>query len=99
MKLLILALVTIFIGGCASTAIPNFINGKYYMGGDSVCSRYRILSESRIMCLSDDGTENGYRDAMTDQQLQMYQMNKQQNKTTNTNCYRTYGGGMNCTTY
>jgi len=94
-------LLALGIAGC--TAKPNFINGKYYMGGDSNCKRYKVLSESRIMCLTSDGEETGYRDAMTDQQLQMYQhnqqMNSQQNKTTNTNCYRTYGGGMNCTTY
>lgn len=98
MKILTLALVTILLGGCAS-AMPNFVNGKYYMGGDSNCSRYRILSESQIMCINEDGKDTGYRNAMTDQQLQMYQMQQQQNKTTNTNCYRTYGGGMNCTTY
>jgi len=96
MKILTLALVTIFLGGCASTAtaIPNFINGKYYMAGDSVCTRYRMLSESRIMCLSEDGTENDYRDAMTDQQLQMYQINK--NKSKGINCRPQYGGGMYC---
>ncbi len=98
MKNFIIVSLIIFLGGCAS-AMPNLVNGKYYMGGDSSCSRYRTLSESRIMCMDKDGNETGYRDAMTDQQLQMYQHNQQMNKTTNTNCYRTYGGGMNCTSY
>jgi hypothetical protein len=99
MKKFIIVWLTIFLCGCAS-AMPNLVNGKYYMGGDSSCSRYRALSESRIMCIDKDGNETGYRDAMTDQQLQMYQHNqqmeqqrslarKQRNKTTT--CYTNYG--------
>ena len=102
MRIFALICLVTLLGGCAS-AMPNFFNGRYYMAGDSSCVRGRALSETRMMCINSDGQETGYRDAMTDQQLQMYrhdeQMTQQQNKTTNTNCYRTYGGGMNCTTY
>jgi hypothetical protein len=63
------------------------------------CSNWRPLSGNRMMCQDDERNDTWAISPMTDQQLQMYQMNKQQNKTTNTNCYRTYGGGMNCTTY
>ncbi|MGO4809172.1 hypothetical protein AB4156_06130 [Cupriavidus sp. 2MCAB6] len=65
------------VAGCASPAAPNFVNGRYYMAGDSTCERYRVLSPSRIMCFNSDGQATGYRDAMTDQQLQMYQFNQQ----------------------
>lgn len=75
------------------------------MAGDKSCSNYRILSDSRIMCINKKGEETGYRDAMSNQQLQMYMYQQQQeqqliqqNRPTNTNCYRTYSG-MNCTTY
>ena len=77
MKTFILVLIAIFIGGCAINA-PNFINGRYYMVGDSSCSRGRIIYEGRIMCMDADGNETGYRDAMTDQQLQMYSYELQQ---------------------
>jgi hypothetical protein len=98
----------IFLGGCATGSL-KLIEGKYYWGGDSNCVRYRILSESRIMCENKDGIETGYRDAYTDQQLQMYMHEQQQrrsldsllkpNPPTNTYCYKTFGGGMNCSKY
>lgn len=69
-----LIVISIF-SGCAS-AMPNAINGKYYMAGDSNCARYRILSSDRIMCINSDGKETGYRDAMSDQELQMYHYNR-----------------------
>lgn len=59
--------------GCANSAAPNFINGQYYMAGDSACSRYQTLPESRIMCIDSSGNYSGYREALTSQQLQMYQ--------------------------
>lgn len=94
----------ILLGGCVSSATPNFINGKYYMGGDPNCARYRIISSDRIMCANKNDEETGYRDAMTDQQLQIYMHERQQQdrllqyQPTHTNCYKTYSG-MNCTTY
>ncbi|WP_413479704.1 hypothetical protein [Vibrio hibernica] len=98
MKIISLMSVIVMLTGCAS-AMPNFYNGKYYMAGDSSCQRVRQYTEDKIMCIDGDGKETGWRQAMTDQQLQMWQHNQQQNSTTNTNCYRTYDGGMNCTTY
>lgn len=78
-------LLTIFCIGC--TAKPNLINGKYYMAGDSDCRRYRTVSDSdsRIMCMNSDGGETGYRDAMTDQELYMYQSNQAQIQAENNN--------------
>jgi hypothetical protein len=75
MKKIAALVVSLSLSGCVSTpeATPNFINGNYYMGGDPSCARYRTMSDSRIMCLASDGKETGYRDAMTPQQIQMYQ--------------------------
>ena len=71
-----LSLIPILIlSGCAS-AIPNAINGKYYMAGDSNCKRYRVISDDRIMCIDSDGRDTGYRNAMNNQELQMYQFNQ-----------------------
>jgi len=61
--------------GCGGAA-PNAINGKYYMAGDSNCKRYRMISDDRIMCLNSDGQKTGYRNAMSDQELQMYHYNQ-----------------------
>jgi len=68
--IIILALTATIVTGCS--AKPNFINGKYYMAGDSNCRKYRVLTSSRIMCKDSNGKDMGYRDAMTNQQLQMY---------------------------
>lgn len=54
--------------------MPNFYNGNYYMAGDPGCERMRPLSSTRIMCVDKKGNDSGYRDAMTPQQMQMYQL-------------------------
>lgn len=80
------------------------------MVGDSSCARIRQHTEDSIMCIDSDGKETGWRPAMTDQQLQMWQFNQQQQqqrqqvqqsapRPTNTNCYRAFGGGINCYSY
>lgn len=66
--------------GCARTAIPNNIGGKFYMAGDDNCVRYRQLSDSRIMCINGDGQETGYRNAMSDQEMQYYMHKDAQNQ-------------------
>lgn len=77
MKVVLLSVVIMFaFFGCARTATPNNIAGKFYMAGDSNCVRYRQLSSTRILCIDTNGAETGYRDAMTDQELQMYMHNR-----------------------
>ena len=72
----ILSLVAILsLSGCGGPS-PRALNGKYYWMGDSNCKRYRILSENSIMCFNSDGKEVGYRNAMSDQELQMYRFNQ-----------------------
>ncbi len=103
MKIILVIILATLLAGCAGSARPNFYRGHYYMSGDSNCRYSSERTDTSINCFNSDKEPTGYRDAMTDQELQMYQhnqqMEQQQNKTTNTNCYRTYGGGMNCTTY
>jgi len=62
--------------GCARTAMPNNFGGKFYMSGDDNCVRARKLSDTRIMCIDANGKETGYREAMTDQEISMYQHNR-----------------------
>lgn len=74
MKYVLIALSALIISGCASTAMPNLYNGNYYMVGDPSCVRVRSLSSTRIMCVDKSGADTGYRDAMTYEQMQMYQI-------------------------
>jgi len=80
-RILSIVLIAISFNGCLyqNIAIPNLIAGKYYLAGDDVCSRYRVISDTRIMCLDINGKEMGWRDAMTDQEISMYQHNQQMN--------------------
>jgi len=55
------------------------------MAGDESCTRIRSLSYNRIMCINKKGEETGYRNAMTDQQLLMYQQRQQQQQPQRTN--------------
>ncbi len=73
MKMILIALV-LALSACA--AKPNFYNGNYYMSGDSNCRYMRQIGSTRVMCMDAESNDTGYRDAMTDQQLQMYQHNK-----------------------
>lgn len=73
MKLAVLTAIALTLSGCATTAAPNFYNGRYYLAGDKNCRTMQAISQSRIHCRDKNGNLTGYRDAMTDQQLQMWQ--------------------------
>ena len=82
-KIKVLGLTSIFIivlgfNGCSS-AMPNAVNGKYYMMGDSNCARYTVLDSNRVMCYNSDGEKMGYRSAMSEQELQQWRFNQSQN--------------------
>lgn len=70
----LLCLVVCFLSGCAKTAAPNYFNGHYYMAGDDSCRHIRQIDYARVMCMDEDYVETGYRDAMTQGDMQMYQM-------------------------
>ncbi|CAD0184480.1 hypothetical protein RUESEDTHA_01362 [Ruegeria sp. THAF57] len=66
--------------GCApepvQMAAPFHYNGNYYMAGDNACARVTQVAKGRVMCTNTAGQNTGYRDAMSDQQLQMYRHNQ-----------------------
>ena len=64
------------LSACASGPAPNLFNGQYYMAGDDSCKSIRALSDTRVMCVDKDGNDTGYRDAMTVQEITMW--NQQQ---------------------
>ncbi|HKK96815.1 MAG TPA: hypothetical protein VJ928_01450 [Marivita sp.] len=73
-------LAMIAVAGCSTETVqmaaPFHFAGKYYMAGDEACSHITQISESRVLCKSSGGKPTGYRDAMTTQQLGMYQHNQ-----------------------
>ncbi|MFM0095726.1 hypothetical protein PQQ87_08940 [Paraburkholderia nemoris] len=72
MRFVVPTLSAVLIAGCAMQAAPNYIGGNYFMAGDKNCTKYVMLSSTRIMCRNDDGDDMGYRDAMTVQDMQAY---------------------------
>ena len=78
-KIISLCLAAATVAGCASepTAIPNFYNGRYFMAGDNNCARMKMANQNQIHCFNTEGQHTGLRNAMTTQQLQMYQHQQQ----------------------
>ncbi len=76
--LILILIIGLGFSGCSS-AMPNAVNGKYYMLGDSNCKTYKIIDNHRVMCYNSDGKKMGYRNAMNDEELQKWQSNKSQN--------------------
>ena len=74
MKYILITFFTILLAGCANPATPQLFNGHYYMTGDENCVRFRALSPTSIMCLDEASNVTGYRNAMTNQDMQMYQI-------------------------
>ena len=76
MKLNIILILSICVlTGCVSTAKPYAIDGKYYLAGDSNCERYSTewsLIGNYINCFTLDGKPTGYRNPMSDKELQNY---------------------------
>ncbi|MEQ1950916.1 hypothetical protein [Mesorhizobium sp. CN2-181] len=93
------------LAGCTSTpqAYPNFMNGRYYMVGDTDCRYSANVTPTRILCYDEQRQAKGYRDALTDQQLMMYQSDQliaaqQRRRYTTTQC-NPLGGGVTCNTF
>lgn len=69
----------ILFSGCSRSASPQAYNGQYYMTGDSNCRSFRQISSDRIMCYDSDEKQIGWRQAMSDKELQMHMYQKAQN--------------------
>lgn len=80
MRVIIALIGSVALSGCATTAAPYLFAGNYYLGGDKPCKTWRAVSDRRIMCFDKAGKQSGYRDAMTSQQLQMWQHQAAQNQ-------------------
>ena len=49
-KILLISIVTL-IAGCTSAA-PNYINGRYYMAGDSKCVNGHTNNQGNLVCFN-----------------------------------------------
>lgn len=78
MKNVLAVLSLMLLAGCATSAAPNFVNGRYYMAGDSNCQRYLGVAKGKMLCADAKGRPTGYRNAMSVQDMQMYQMQQMQ---------------------
>ncbi|AAW61588.1 Hypothetical protein GOX1850 [Gluconobacter oxydans 621H] len=58
--------------GCAQKPVPVMIGDKYYLAGDNLCVKYKILPDDSISCLSKWDKVTGSRYAMTDRQVSDY---------------------------
>lgn len=65
---------------CAGAAQPFLYQGNYYMAGDSSCAKVRARTANTIHCLDKNGTDTGYRVAMSRATLQSYYQQKAQSE-------------------
>ena len=84
MKKIVLIIGILVLNGCAMSAKPmRATDGNYYMVGDSNCNgNQTYVQYNRAYCYDRSGNYTGFRDALTAQDIQMYQyqkMREQQN--------------------
>lgn len=73
MRILIPFFACVSLSACSSGPAPNFVNGNYYMAGDSNCKYTDSFTPTRVRCYDSKRNFTGYRDAMNVEQMQMYQ--------------------------
>lgn len=74
MRIIIALAGMLAISGCSNPASPKFISGNYYMTGDKNCVWVTPVSGTLIMCADKNKNQTGHRNAMTAQDLQIYQI-------------------------
>lgn len=78
MKYGLLLLATLALAGCETTAEPKPVNGNYYLTGDSNCKYTSQVGPTTILCYDAQQKATGYRNAMTPQDMAMWQMQQAQ---------------------
>ncbi|WP_439239165.1 hypothetical protein [Lonepinella sp. BR2919] len=83
LKIANVVLCSMLLSSCARIARPNLWHGRYYMTGDDNCIYFRhanmnMYKRGIIECYTDDKQYTGLRSAMTNQDMQMYQIRQQQ---------------------
>ena len=75
-KIGMLVLFSTLIAGC-STPGPQLLRGSYYWTGDSSCESSSYRTDTSINCYNSDEEATGYRNAMTNQEMQAYKYEQQ----------------------
>jgi hypothetical protein len=80
------------LSGCSSTPSANMtsVGGKFYMVGDPNCAYYKQRDENSILCTDKDKQITGYRNALTDQEIQ-YRMHREKIDAEATNSMLNFG--------
>lgn len=76
MRYVLMVVATLLVTGCRMAG-PQWIQGNYYMAGDSRCVRGQI-SYQGLECYDRQGTFTEYRRALTPEEVQNYQVQTQQ---------------------
>ena len=75
-KIGMLVLFSTLIAGC-STPGPQLLRGSYYWTGDSSCESSSYRTDTSINCYNSGEEATGYRNAMTNQEMQAYKYEQQ----------------------
>lgn len=64
--------IMLIVSACSSTPTAKMtpIDGKFYMIGDSNCIYYKKRDNQSILCANESQQTTGYRNALTDQEIQ-----------------------------
>jgi len=75
-RILVTALLSMMLVGCSHQAQPNYFAGDYYLSGDDDCRSAELVVPGTILCKDADGYNTGLRKAMTQNDMQIYQINR-----------------------
>ncbi len=74
-KILGILTVVLLLAGCMSAA-PNYINGRYYMAGDSACERGSVNQYGNLNCYNSKGEYTGSRRPISEMQAKAWYDNR-----------------------
>lgn len=71
-RVALMMVASLAVASCASSPSPVWINGRYYMAGDSGCARYTQETSTRIQCYNKKGEAQGWEDAISSSEMAAY---------------------------
>ena len=75
----IIILSVFFLSACAGGPAPNYIGGKYFMAGDSDCTKVRLNNYGQLMCFNSNGELTGIRNEMSEMQVRNWNQKQAEN--------------------
>ena len=71
-EILGVSMAVLLLAGCASSAAPNYINGRYYMAGDSACARVNVNQYGNLDCYNSKGEYTESRSPISEMQAKAW---------------------------